>query len=100
MRRPHTTLFPYTTLFRSNLVRGEQITLGLNDDWDHDRSFLGYLGHDRDWSVAEFDRERDQLSWLEHLPVRQVSGKHRCRWRRSRSEEHTSELQSLRHLVC
>src|SRR5258705_3898289 len=23
-----------------------------------------------------------------------------CEWRRSRSEEHTSELQSLRHLVC
>src|SRR2546422_2285847 len=53
-RPPRSTLFPYTTLFRS---------------WEHD--FLGILGSKLDWKDVE-----------------------------SRSEEHTSELQSRLHLVC
>src|SRR5262245_63900470 len=58
-RPPRSTLFPYTTLFRS-----------YNDD---------EVARRRDWSVARTLTEyTDQ----------------------SRSEEHTSELQSLRHLVC
>src|SRR5437899_5493682 len=59
-RHPRSTLFPYTTLFRSH------------DD-------LG-LGHQRHAEV-------EQLL----LTVGEIRG---------RSEEHTSELQSLRHLVC
>src|SRR5471030_3392922 len=54
-RPPRSTLFPYTTLFRSN-------------------------------------DNRSLLTWLTQWGT---SG--RCQWR---SEEHTSELQSLRHLVC
>src|ERR1039458_10725450 len=57
MRRPpRSTLFPYTTLFRSEAAYA-------GDDLD-----LACLGH-----------------------ASQAAG---------RSEEHTSELQSLRHLVC
>src|SRR5437899_7989482 len=56
-RPPRSTLFPYTTLFRSGLLRGLRIP----------RARRGYKS--------------------ELLP-------------RYRSEEHTSELQSLRHLVC
>src|SRR5471030_3376070 len=56
-RPPRSTLFPYTTLFRS-LVRAVLAPLAL------------LIGHRR-VSVAD-----------------------------GRSEEHTSELQSLRHLVC
>src|SRR5437899_8535951 len=60
-RPPRSTLFPYTTLFRSRCE----------------------------------DVESDPPSQREHLDGR-------CRSKRSldRSEEHTSELQSLRHLVC
>src|SRR5262245_62556128 len=58
-RPPRSTLFPYTTLFRS-------------------RSFSGAVP--RAWNGDRRDGPRD------HRPVR--------------SEEHTSELQSLRHLVC
>src|SRR5471030_3450314 len=53
-RPPRSTLFPYTTLFRSWCCR------------------MGSRGYDRSANQA----------------------------RRYRSEEHTSELQSLRHLVC
>src|SRR5437899_7024340 len=56
-RPPRSTLFPYTTLFRS----------------------LDATGH----------RHRGLLSAADLAA-----------WRPERSEEHTSELQSLRHLVC
>src|SRR5438045_5160063 len=70
-RPPRSTLFPYTTLFRSQ----RQLLLA-----------VGIEGH-HDGSRRRKDRGR---------------GCHKCREaaRRQRSEEHTSELQSLRHLVC
>src|SRR2546429_6788919 len=74
-RPPRSTLFPYTTLFRSgektdfcaslnetNFTRAERIRRG--------RCQIGFPG----FSQAQIDR--------------------------SRSEEHTSELQSRLHLVC
>src|SRR5438045_4376367 len=67
-RPPRSTLFPYTTLFRSHLraaVAVEQDVLRL--DVAMDQALL----------VGESEPARD-----------------------FRSEEHTSELQSLRHLVC
>src|SRR5258705_9406579 len=57
-RPPRSTLFPYTTLFRSRVV---------------------------------------MLRWFEH---KQVYVPSRVMETCTRSEEHTSELQSLRHLVC
>src|SRR5438045_6152718 len=69
---PRSTLFPYTTLFRSILLRplpeGEAGTYEL---------------------VAGARRFRaSKLAKRESIPAT------------VRSEEHTSELQSLRHLVC
>src|SRR2546425_2883675 len=64
-RPPRSTLFPYTTLFRS--LRHA-----------HDRSFLRRLTHRGD-------------------PERTLAIDLQCR---ARSEEHTSELQSLAYLVC
>src|SRR5947199_9885969 len=60
-RPPRSTLFPYTTLFRSYLCDRELVA--------------GTSSHD------------ERLHRLRELPL-------------GRSEEHTSELQSLRHLVC
>src|ERR1035438_3846686 len=54
-RPPRSTLFPYTTLFRSGNPLRPSLTIATNKHGNH---------------------------------------------RRYRSEEHTSELQSLRHLVC
>src|SRR5258705_5067201 len=74
-RPPRSTLFPYTTLFRSlherfavdrsaDRMRGEEKPLG---------DFLLPVAHDVQDGNTAFSQ---------------------------RSEEHTSELQSLRHLVC
>src|SRR5205823_14130671 len=72
-RPPRSTLFPYTTLFRSSPQTSQR-------DGSHDFDFL--IG---DWK-AHVRRLPDRLvgstTWVE------------------RSEEHTSELQSLAYLVC
>src|SRR5947199_7641922 len=71
-RPPRSTLFPYTTLFRSSDRRSGAERAG------------GQSNHDR---RRQSSRRRDDClrrSWFD------------C----PRSEEHTSELQSLRHLVC
>src|SRR5258705_3470838 len=76
-RPPRSTLFPYTTLFRSHPLRrgAGQMATGLRH------------GARRDARVAHQDAGR-------------VPGLHRFGEVLERSEEHTSELQSLRHLVC
>src|SRR5262245_66490154 len=66
-RPPRSTLFPYTTLFRSST------------------SGCGSIRRSRTTSAA---------------PSGEPSRRARRRGLSTRSEEHTSELQSLRHLVC
>src|SRR2546425_10081544 len=66
-RPPRSTLFPYTTLFRSLLTR------------DEIRADLLVL--------APGERRERNVSWMDFSA-------------RPRSEEHTSELQSLAYLVC
>src|SRR5205814_8734180 len=94
-RRPSSTLFPYTTLFRSEV----------NDD---EEDIQQYAGHD---ALDDGPRRRAR-DLLEPQRLRQslVAGHHgdddaeaagfQRQQREVRSEEHTSELQSLRHLVC
>src|SRR5262245_64540349 len=68
-RPPTSTLFPYTTLFRSARRHARQLR--------------------RPHEEQPLVRERRRLDTARlHLDAR------------PRSEEHTSELQSLRHLVC
>src|SRR2546427_3085560 len=81
-RPPRSTLFPYTTLFRSLHVRH---LLGPLVDEQHDEVDLGMVFDD---GVGEL-LEEDGLAGLG--------------WRNdeaARSEEHTSELQSQSNLVC
>src|SRR3712207_7052423 len=77
-RPPRSTLFPYTTLFRSQKTRPiPQINLwGL-------RRYLLKLSLEILYLVSELCRV---------LELELLSG--------SRSEEHTSELQSRQYLVC
>src|SRR3712207_7927837 len=75
-RPPRSTLFPYTTLFRSDQALGRVETPGPEED--QDRRVRG----------------RRQPG----LPERRGSGDRQLRARRS--EEHTSELQSRQYLVC
>src|SRR2546422_8054765 len=82
-RPPRSTLFPYTTLFRSRIARRLHAIPPFLHFHDH--------GLDRDDRVidqqAERENERAQRDAVE-IPAGQ------------RSEEHTSELQSRLHLVC
>src|SRR5258706_7479014 len=68
-RPPRSTLFPYTTLFRSLCGRATEMAVGSGGTIDR---------------IAQIERLDD------------------ARWReiKDRSEEHTSELQSLTNLVC
>src|SRR2546425_5246196 len=75
-RPPRSTLFPYTTLFRS--------VFGLRRARERERSVVNGLPLERDE-----DSEDGVLRPREDEPHRQ-----------ERSEEHTSELQSLAYLVC
>src|SRR3712207_8590252 len=79
-RPPRSTLFPYTTLFRSFLLRIEDIDAG--------RCRPEYA------AAIEKDLAWLGLEWAE--PVRRQSA-HMSEYR---SEEHTSELQSRQYLVC
>src|SRR3989442_4394515 len=83
-RPPRSTLFPYTTLFRSR-----------------------YQGHGNwrlggDWSILNYPRQQIKAmlvagrQYLESL-LRRIDPAYCCI---IRSEEHTSELQSRPHLVC
>src|SRR5205814_10392925 len=88
---PTSTLFPYTTLFRSDLQarrrRHSALRAAPSQHPDHDR----YLGRS-DGPRRRRGRRRDQDRWLGQPGDGAAS--------QTRSEEHTSELQSLRHLVC
>src|SRR5947199_1595092 len=72
-RPPRSTLFPYTTLFRSEwLLRGKRT----NSRRPGRTAVVGFASG----------------PWLSMIDDQPSPG--------DRSEEHTSELQSLRHLVC
>src|SRR2546429_7092893 len=80
-RPPRSTLFPYTTLFRS-LVAKLSLALGSEADLRAEFGFAGKIAS----RIVFFSFE------IAH-------GDGLCRLRK-RSEEHTSELQSRLHLVC
>src|SRR2546430_5815169 len=75
-RPPRSTLFPYTTLFRSPVT----LTATLGDSVPADAVHLSVL-NEVGASVAELDPSGSGGTW-------------------TRSEEHTSELQSQSNLVC
>src|SRR3712207_6924232 len=87
-RPPRSTLFPYTTLFRSGLDDGGVLGGG--------EAVTGRRGREPEAGVVERDaaeavaQPADQLA-VEERPRRVAV---------ERSEEHTSELQSRQYLVC
>src|SRR2546423_8510411 len=85
-RPPRSTLFPYTTLFRSLRAGPDASTAG-----------DGVAGRG-----AAFSRvQRRAESAAARLPLRRLRrSRLDARGSRFRSEEHTSELQSLAYLVC
>src|SRR5947209_16051451 len=89
LRRPRSTLFPYTTLFRSRR-RGYII---INDLQDHER----WRTHLSEQDVRIGINIEDAVGCPDYrggATERAPSQTH------PRSEEHTSELQSRQYLVC
>src|SRR2546426_5239645 len=77
-RPPRSTLFPYTTLFRSRLIRRE----------------------DLEKKYATRDERIKAESQYEIYPALEEWAKDKTKEQVRRSEEHTSELQSPCNLVC
>src|SRR5438093_7406805 len=84
-RPPRSTLFPYTTLFRSWVLLG-------NGDGTF-QTAVTYAAGDSPYAVVVGDFNAD--SKLDLVVAVGSAGDHQIR-----SEEHTSELQSLTNLVC
>src|SRR5690349_23729724 len=87
-RPPRSTLFPYTTLFRSSATSRPCRARGR-------RSSLPESEAKRSRSRAPPSPPRIRCPPPRPCPLRRA-----CRFPRPRSEEHTSELQSRRDLVC
>src|SRR5260370_27083534 len=82
-RPPRSTLFPYTTLFRSHLLliaAGERVCLEIRLPRPNVED-IHHLGHDA-------------------IACRAIEKAHARERAEVRSEEHTSELQSHLNLVC
>src|SRR2546422_5164109 len=99
-RPPRSTLFPYTTLFRSRaleLVRtsSEALLTILNDILDYSKIEAEHL----ELEAIPFDLPKVVHATATLLAVR-AREKHLELTVDVRSEEHTSELQSRLHLVC
>src|SRR3712207_8181983 len=84
-RPPRSTLFPYTTLFRSGTVLDDLTRV-------HHRNAVAGFGHD-----PEVVRDQQERGVEVPTEVRQDREDLRLD---ERSEEHTSELQSRQYLVC
>src|SRR3712207_7120966 len=81
-RPPRSTLFPYTTLFRS-IDHGRVIAQGTSDE------LKGQVGGERlEVTVGAVDQLPKARAALDQVGIGE------------RSEEHTSELQSRQYLVC
>src|SRR3712207_7327205 len=94
-RPPRSTLFPYTTLFRSEPVPSyvgyqdmEDFVEGISDEKAARRlvNALGGRGSFRRFADAIYREDEELLTAWNQF--------------RNRSEEHTSELQSRQYLVC
>src|SRR2546425_6211363 len=88
-RPPRSTLFPYTTLFRSRAVHDDDVGRERRLRCDH-RS-------------AQPNRQREESPRMARKNDRRkpaAGARKGSRPGLARSEEHTSELQSLAYLVC
>src|SRR3712207_7171720 len=91
-RPPRSTLFPYTTLFRSYTLTGGAITKTVSG-----RDEADFYGH-----YAKAIEERFPGRWIGKVVAQALPRDDVQRFKDYgvRSEEHTSELQSRQYLVC
>src|SRR5258707_11318934 len=87
-RPPRSTLFPYTTLFRSRVVQ---------DEGAHEGEAIGMGLPGQGVRVGKEAVTKLGITTADGLDLRAVRPRHMLS---PRSEEHTSELQSRQYLVC
>src|SRR5258705_2425703 len=85
-RPPRSTLFPYTTLFRSDEYSGV---------WQRRRQTFFY----REKIFEQFQKSSADGCRFGSTKADDYAGQRAGDFNEHRSEEHTSELQSLRHIV-
>src|SRR5690554_7299587 len=101
---PRSTLFPYTTLFRSD-VEGRKLSLShkqtTENPWDAHEKTYG-IGTIHNGSIAELNDKGATINFEEDvvafIPTRHLDKEDGKKLKRS--EEHTSELQSRPQIVC
>src|SRR3712207_8109834 len=88
-RPPRSTLFPYTTLFRSMALKQDVVRLLVADD----------VGIGKTVEALIILKELMERGEVKRFAI--ICLPHLCdQWQKERSEEHTSELQSRQYLVC
>src|SRR2546422_3283612 len=87
-RPPRSTLFPYTTLFRSHLGAQAHVNVVQRSALHPSR-----VASSAFWTCSRFSASSHTRDWGPSMTSAVTSSPRR-------SEEHTSELQSRLHLVC
>src|SRR2546430_9271245 len=82
-RPPRSTLFPYTTLFRSK--KG---------------AYYQNLHTQPAWKPLNLQLKATRIVWSSYMQLKLGHGYFKSYLKKLRSEEHTSELQSQSNLVC
>src|SRR3712207_8603767 len=90
-RPPRSTLFPYTTLFRSTDSKGYYAVLGVSEKASYKQIKYAYRRLAR-----KYHPDRNNSVYAEEM-IKKINTAFEVL---SRSEEHTSELQSRQYLVC
>src|SRR5699024_12767424 len=92
-RHPRSPLFPYTTLFRSDIIAEIEGRIdGLREDSEKAKEYLGLRDRFRELEINITLRNIEKLEKADNEAREDID--------RTRSEEHTSELQSRFDLVC
>src|SRR3712207_8648596 len=97
-RPPRSTLFPYTTLFRSQTEGSPNIRANAPRAYWPGGRYVDWVGTD---FYSRFPNWRGLERFFSAFPGKPfVFGEYAVWGRDDRSEEHTSELQSRQYLVC
>src|SRR3712207_7564820 len=94
-RPPRSTLFPYTTLFRSDDACGRCHHCRQSES--RNQPDIVYVTHEKPNTIS-VDDIRTQLG--SDIVIRPYASDYKIYIIDERSEEHTSELQSRQYLVC
>src|SRR5690606_40632133 len=97
---PRSTLFPYTTLFRSGLEMSQN---SLRLSWTREEvdEKLNHIMNDIHAACVKYGKRED--GYIDYVKGANVAGFVKvadAMLAQGRSEEHTSELQSRENLVC